>query len=292
MRTGSVQSTGIQEDENHSGAGMHHDLQVNPIMEVTMPQPQVFEDTRKLNASFFLDENGHEITKHEFVHQLKEWAGLMLYVGSGNCPLPVAVLTVDDAKRRNVDEGSAASAMEEWARNTGRADWIGEDASYQDKLMLDPDNTVPEYELVMERIPYPVEGYLFEDQYGDLKIYEGATAFYIEHIPSGDERCMGDGVDQEFYPGMIEEDYSTLMDAYFPEKQEERITCDQCQPMMIQGVFTHEPGCPNGKKTWVKGRGWVLFLTCRECGDEVEEGEACTCMQQDDEGIELVEGEE
>ena len=74
--------------------------------------------------------------------------------------------------------------------------WQGQSGSRQ--------HPSPEYELMIERIPYPVEGYLFEDQYQDLKIYEGATAFCIEHIPSGDECGMGDGVDQEFYPGMVE----------------------------------------------------------------------------------------
>lgn len=181
----------------------------------------LFEDTRKCDAMRYLDEHGHEITRHQFVHELKEWAGLMLYVGGGYVPLRVAVLTLDGAKDRYVDEGAAVSAFEEWARNSGRAEEIGEDDEYLAKVKADPDNTPsPEYELMIERIPYPVEGYLFEDQYQDLKIYEGATAFWITHIPSGDECGMGDGVDQEFYPGMVEAEYSTLMDAYFPEKAE------------------------------------------------------------------------
>lgn len=51
--------------------------------------------------------------------------------------------------------------------------------------------------------------------------------------------------------------------------------CDQCQMLAINGVNTHEHGCPNSRKTWVSDRGWVLFLECPECGSEVEKGEAC-----------------
>lgn len=55
------------------------------------------------------------------------------------------------------------------------------------------------------------------------------------------------------------------------------MNCDQCAACMIQGVFCHETGCPNAKKTWVEGEGWVLFLECRECGEEVREGDMCPC---------------
>ena len=54
--------------------------------------------------------------------------------------------------------------------------------------------------------------------------------------------------------------------------------CDSCQMLSINGVNCHEIGCPNSKKTWVPGRGWVRFLECRECGCDVEEGECCDCI--------------
>lgn len=52
--------------------------------------------------------------------------------------------------------------------------------------------------------------------------------------------------------------------------------CDQCEALMINGVFCHETGCPNSKKTWVEERQeWVRFVECRECGSEVEVGDTC-----------------
>lgn len=52
--------------------------------------------------------------------------------------------------------------------------------------------------------------------------------------------------------------------------------CDQCQMLAINGVNTHEIGCPNSRKTWMPDRQeWVRFVECRECGSEVEAGEPC-----------------
>jgi hypothetical protein len=71
---------------------------------------------------------------------------------------------------------------------------------------------------------------------GDFRIYEGATAFYIEHIPTSEERCMGDMVDtyfpqitgsKEFY-GCLSADFmfntDQFIEAYFgeiPQTEEE-----------------------------------------------------------------------
>jgi hypothetical protein len=62
------------------------------------------------------------------------------------------------------------------------------------------------------------------------------------------------------------------------------VNCDSCQMLSINGVACHETGCPNSRKTWIEEREeWVLFLECRECGCEVEEGEACSCFQPTEE---------
>jgi len=57
--------------------------------------------------------------------------------------------------------------------------------------------------------------------------------------------------------------------------------CDQCQMANINGVNCHETGCMNSKKTWVADQGWVLFLKCRECGCDVEEGAECCEIEAD-----------
>lgn len=183
--------------------------------------PDVFDDTKNCKASFYLDEWGHEITKQDFILQLADWAGVMLYIGGGYCPLQVAVLTTSDPTRQNIDESSAVSAMEEWARRTGREEEIGEDEEYDAKVQADPDNAQAEYELVIERIPQSAAD-----------------------IPS----------------------------------------CDQCRMTFaaagaLKGNI-HEKGCPNDKKTWIRGRGWVRFYECSVCGCDVEEGETCTCFDE------------
>ena len=59
------------------------------------------------------------------------------------------------------------------------------------------------------------------------------------------------------------------------------IHCDQCEALMINGLFCHETGCPNSRKTWLPERGeWVLFLDCRVCGYPVEVGELCGCSEE------------
>ena len=53
---------------------------------------------------------------------------------------------------------------------------------------------------------------------------------------------------------------------------------------MINGVFCHETGCPNSRKTWVEERGeWVRFVDCRNCGAEVEQGDTCRCDEPEEE---------
>ena len=56
--------------------------------------------------------------------------------------------------------------------------------------------------------------------------------------------------------------------------------CNQCDSAVINGVYCHEIGCPNSKKTWVPDeQAWVLFLECPICGSDVREGEFCDCNE-------------
>ena len=58
--------------------------------------------------------------------------------------------------------------------------------------------------------------------------------------------------------------------------------CDQCEMLNINGIPCHETGCPNESRQWDEERQeWVRYLECPECGSDVEEGEACSCMEPD-----------
>jgi hypothetical protein len=70
-----------------------------------------------------------------------------------------------------------------------------------------------------------------------------------------------------------------------------RISCDRCNPLMINRVFCHETGCPNFGKVWMADRGdrdgvicgaWVRFRDCFVCGCPVEQGESCDCLLPED----------
>jgi hypothetical protein len=62
------------------------------------------------------------------------------------------------------------------------------------------------------------------------------------------------------------------------QKKTAKVRCNQCEALMINGVFCHERECPNERKTWDAERSdWVLYLDCRYCGCEVECGTYCGC---------------
>ena len=52
--------------------------------------------------------------------------------------------------------------------------------------------------------------------------------------------------------------------------------CDQCEALMIQGVFCHETGCPNSQSRWNPESGsWTKQRTCFECGCDVDADQPC-----------------
>ena len=55
--------------------------------------------------------------------------------------------------------------------------------------------------------------------------------------------------------------------------------CNQCQMLCINGMNTHELGCPNQRAKWsVDRQEWVHYYACFECGCQVERGETCDCQ--------------
>jgi hypothetical protein len=85
-------------------------------------------------------------------------------------------------------------------------------------------------------------------------------------------------------------DYSATGTAGNPSRKKtvadlirERMRCNECEAAMINGVFCHETGCPNSRKTWIEAREeWVLFVACFVCGFDVEVGEVCGCEVVED----------
>lgn len=66
--------------------------------------------------------------------------------------------------------------------------------------------------------------------------------------------------------------------------------CDQCNAAMIQGVFCHETGCPNSRKTWdPESECWRTGVACWQCGEIVFEGEVCCCYDPLEDCIETPE---
>lgn len=53
-------------------------------------------------------------------------------------------------------------------------------------------------------------------------------------------------------------------------------SCNQCEALVINGIFCHEHGCPNEHKKWDnESEEWKSLIECPECGCDVEEGETC-----------------
>ena len=53
-----------------------------------------------------------------------------------------------------------------------------------------------------------------------------------------------------------------------------KIRCDQCEALIINGVFCHETGCPNSRKRLEDGE-WVAYRECFTCGYEVRADAPC-----------------
>lgn len=57
--------------------------------------------------------------------------------------------------------------------------------------------------------------------------------------------------------------------------------CNQCDSMVINGIYCHETVCPNTDKKWVEDEGeWVSVYNCPECGSEYDNPEdSWNCCQ-------------
>jgi len=112
----------------------------------------LFESTKNGDAHFYLDSSGNEISRQEFLEENVSWYGTMFYLGGGIEPLRVAVLTDDARGFHQPDYDSALEIVREWARNTGREDWVGEDDDYK-KAVAEGKDVEPEFEMIIQSIP-------------------------------------------------------------------------------------------------------------------------------------------
>jgi hypothetical protein len=62
-----------------------------------------------------------------------------------------------------------------------------------------------------------------------------------------------------------------------PEEEEEnRVSCNQCQMLSINGVPCHETGRPNMGARWDVDSGeWIKQRKCFECGCTVDADDPC-----------------
>jgi hypothetical protein len=64
-----------------------------------------------------------------------------------------------------------------------------------------------------------------------------------------------------------------------------RVSCDQCSPVMVNGVFCHEIPCPNRSARWdADSETWVKQRKCFDCGCTVDADDpCCSAPFEDDE---------
>lgn len=106
----------------------------------------------------------------------------------------------------------------------------------------------------------------------------------LENAPTKEEEHHEAGwrIDEKF-ADFVEE----VAEDYDEDEGRERLSCDQCEMLAINGVPCHERGCPNMGARWDSERGeWVKQRECRECGMTVDADDPCCSapMEDDDQG--------
>ncbi len=60
-----------------------------------------------------------------------------------------------------------------------------------------------------------------------------------------------------------------------------RFRCDQCEALMINGLFCHETGCPNSRSRYDhEAGGWIRQRKCFDCGCMVDADDPCCSTEQ------------
>ena len=140
---------------------------------------------------------------------------------------------------------------------------------------------------------YTGVGSTYREAYEDMLECASCDYDVDSTIPALDDTAEYDVDALEHIGGQIEllqdpDDYEDLPQFYvscYIIGGEYLRTCDQCNPMTINGVWMHEHHtCPNDKKKWdaIEGE-WYTVWTCPECGDELREDEECNCCDPEEE---------
>lgn len=71
----------------------------------------------------------------------------------------------------------------------------------------------------------------------------------------------------------------------WPEDVTEAIMrCNQCEALMINGVFCHETGCPNTRSRFDEQSGeWIKQYKCFTCGCDADVDSNCCAEEFEDE---------
>jgi len=75
----------------------------------------------------------------------------------------------------------------------------------------------------------------------------------------------------------------------------QRVNCDQCEMLSINGIPCHEQGCPNSNSRWdADSQSWIKQRECRECGGTVDADDPCcnAPFEEDDEIVTFGDQEE
>lgn len=65
-------------------------------------------------------------------------------------------------------------------------------------------------------------------------------------------------------------------------KKQMRVRCNQCEAVIINGLYCHETGCPNAKARYdMESDTWIKQRKCLECGSTVDADDLCCNGEQE-----------
>ena len=79
---------------------------------------------------------------------------------------------------------------------------------------------------------------------------------------------------------MLDKPFNLL---YGSGREVQNMRCNQCQALMINGVFCHETGCPNTHSRYDAESGeWIRQRKCFDCGSTVDTDDPCCSVIEEE----------